>query len=231
MTGTCIIGKMKEDRTKTHKEYEVVPLFHTPLYVSKMDLTDTEIQNLINQQYEDIRPRNGRISKTKYVLHEARFRPLLKKLNKHVDIYTRDLLKVKHEITFSLKNSWCMQHDSGHWAQKHYHQNSIISGVLYIKTSSTSGNIFFHNKLIQNNLFSPILQIPFEEENIHNSDTYWIHPEDGTLVMFPSFLEHSVNTNKSNDARYCLPFNYAIKGVLGAGTETMWSLGKEYESD
>ena len=171
------------------------------------------------------------MSKTKYVLNEARFRPLLKKLNKHVDIYTRDVLKVKHEITFSLKNSWCMQHDPGHWAQKHYHQNSIISGVLYIKTSSTSGNIFFHNKLIQNNLFSPILQIPFEEENIHNSDTYWIHPEDGTLVMFPSFLEHSVNTNKSNDARYCLPFNYAIKGVLGAGTETMWSLGKEYESD
>ena len=49
--------------------------------------------------------------------------------------------------------------------------------------------------------------------------------------MFPSFLEHSVPTNKSNDTRYCLPFNYVIKGVLGAGTETMWSLGKEYETD
>ena len=210
-------------------QINVVPLFHTPLYVSKIDLTDTEIQNLINQQYEDIGPRNGRMSKTKYVLNETRFRPLLKKLNKHVDIFTRDVLKVKHELTFSLKNSWCMQHDHGHWAQKHYHRNSIISGVFYIKTSPTSGNISFHNKLVQNNLFSPILQIPFEEENIHNSDTYWIPPEDGTIVMFPSFLEHSVGTNKSNDARYCLSFNYVIKGVLGAGTETMWSLGKEYE--
>ena len=211
--------------------FKIIPLFHIPLYTSKIELTDTETQDLINQEYEDIRPQNGRMSKTKYVLNEARFRPLLKKLNKHVDIYTRDVLKVKHEITLTLKNSWCMQHDPGHWAQKHYHQNCIISGVLYIKTFPTSGNIFFHNKLVQNNLFSPVLQIPFEEENIHNSETYWIHPEDGTLVMFPSFLEHSVNTNKSNDARYCLPFNYVIKGVLGAGTETMWSLGKEYESD
>ena len=206
--------------------FKIVPLFHTPLYVNKINISDTEKQNLINQDYKDIKTRNGRISKTKFILNEAKFHGLRDKLNKHVDIYTRDALAVRREITFTLQNSWCMHHDPGHWAQKHYHGNCVLSGIIYIKTLPTSGNLCFHHRPAQNNLFSPIFMIPFEKGNIHNSSIYCFQPEDGTIVIFPSFLDHSANINESDGARYCLSFNYTIKGVLGAGTEMMWPLGK-----
>ena len=209
--------------------FKIVPLFHTPLYVNKINISDTEKQNLINQDYKDIKTRNGRISKTKFILNEAKFHGLRDKLNKHVDIYTRDALAVRREITFTLQNSWCMHHDPGHWAQKHYHGNCVLSGIIYIKTLPTSGDLYFHNTSAQNNLLSPIFSIPFEKVNIHNANRYVVRPEDGTIVIFPSCLSHRAQMNKSKSARYCLPFNYFIKGVLGPGTETTWSLGKEYE--
>lgn len=209
--------------------YRIIPLFHTPLYIDKIDISDTEKHNLINQDYEDIEARNGRMSKTKFLLNEAKFRRLRDKLNKHIDVYTRDVLAVGHEITFVLQNSWCMKHHPGHFSQIHYHRNSILSGVIYIKTLPTSGDLYFHNTSAQNNLLSPIFSIPFEKVNIHNANRYVVRPEDGTIVIFPSCLSHRAQMNKSKSARYCLPFNYIIKGVLGPGTETTWSLGKEYE--
>jgi len=206
--------------------FKIVPLFHTPLYANKINISDTEKQNLINQDYKDIITRNGKISKTKFILNEEKFHGLRDKLNKHVDIYTRDALTVRRDITFVLQNSWCMRHDPGHWAQKHYHENCVLSGIIYIKTSPTSGNLCFHHRPAQNNLFSPIFKIPFEKANIHNSSIYCFQPEDGTIVIFPSFLDHSANINKSDGVRYCLSFNYTIKGVLGVGTEMVWPLGK-----
>ena len=32
--------------------FKIIPLFHIPLYTSKIELTDTETQDLINQEYE-----------------------------------------------------------------------------------------------------------------------------------------------------------------------------------
>ena len=35
--------------------------------------------------------------------------------------------------------------------------------------------------------------------------------------MFPSFLNHSVNVNQTNNIRYTLSFNVWVKGEVGGG--------------
>ena len=38
-----------------------------------------------------------------------------------------------------------------------------------------------------------------------------IKPEDGLLVLFPSYLEHSVNPNLSNSKRIVISFNITLE--------------------
>ena len=61
-----------------------------------------------------------------------------------------------------------------------------ISGVVYLQCTSECGDLFF-TKCGQDNLA--------------------ITPEVGKMVLFPSFLKHGVQTNKSNQNRISLAFN------------------------
>lgn len=40
-------------------------------------------------------------------------------------------------------------------------------------------------------------------------------PTKYSLVLFPSYLEHFVGINHSNNSRYCLPFNAMVFGSIG----------------
>ena len=45
--------------------------------------------------------------------------------------------------------------------------------------------------------------------------TYYFHPKEGRLLIFPSSLEHSVEKKKGSNLRISLAFNVFIKGNIG----------------
>ena len=47
--------------------------------------------------------------------------------------------------------------------------------------------------------------------NLLNAQVNGISPKEGALVLFPSYLEHSVNENKSNEERIVISFNIRIQ--------------------
>jgi ectoine hydroxylase-related dioxygenase (phytanoyl-CoA dioxygenase family) len=53
------------------------------------------------------------------------------------------------------------------------------------------------------------------ERNMFNSPHFKIKCEAGLLVLFPSDLKHSVETNASEDNRMSLAFNTYISGTIG----------------
>ena len=55
--------------------------------------------------------------------------------------------------------------------------------------------------------------------NIFNSDTWWYPAKVGTLLLFPSHLEHSVPELEAEKDRYSLSFNTFFKGELGLSEE------------
>ena len=56
------------------------------------------------------------------------------------------------------------------------------------------------------------------EGNIWNSSNWELPTKAGDLILFPSYLTHSVPKNESNEKRISLAFNYFLEGTLGDST-------------
>ena len=64
-------------------------------------------------------------------------------------------------------------------------------------------------------LLSKICWFEFDDTNSVNADRYNLKINEGTIVIFPSHLEHSVERNNSNENRYSVAFNFFVRGKFG----------------
>lgn len=101
-----------------------------------------------------------------------------------------------------LKNSWINFQLENSKLSKHTHPCSQISGVLYLKVDPESTPIYFYNP----NPYNSILDK--KEHNTNNCEFYYFKPNIGDLILFPSWLSHGSNENKSlSKERVSLSFN------------------------
>jgi len=194
---------------------KIYNLFSTPVFSSKIEILDNESFFIENLKFEKTEINNGNISVNKYVLNFKKLQKLKIKILNEINVFTRNYLKVKKNINFYITNSWVMEHELNNYAQTHLHSNSIISGVLYIKTPDQSGNICFNSNRINSSFFGSTINLEYDDYNILNCDKWTINVEKGLLLLFPSNALHSTEKCVSNEKRYCLAFNVFIKGKLG----------------
>jgi ectoine hydroxylase-related dioxygenase (phytanoyl-CoA dioxygenase family) len=64
-------------------------------------------------------------------------------------------------------------------------------------------------------LFHHSILFEYDELNNINAENYIVKVKEGTIVIFPSHLEHSVEKNISNDKRYSIAFNFYVRGKFG----------------
>jgi uncharacterized protein (TIGR02466 family) len=94
---------------------------------------------------------------------------------------------------------------TGHVIHEHY--GALISGTVYIKVPKNSGNIVFYdnNKTrVQNNLFHRKYQDIITE---YNKEFISIEPVEATMILFESWVSHSVDQNITNENRISVSFN------------------------
>jgi uncharacterized protein (TIGR02466 family) len=119
------------------------------------------------------------------------------------EVYQGCELKLNHSIRVS--QVWVNVNGKGATNTLHNHPNSIFSGVYYVKADKDSGDIVFTNP---NNLLSYTLYpTMIEKYNAFNSGKWRITPEQGNLIIFPSWLSHSVEQNDSSQERISIAFN------------------------
>ncbi len=90
----------------------------------------------------------------------------------------------------------------------HYHLGkSILVGVYYVDAPIDSGDILLHDPrgaMMWENLgFIPNDPIATKTSRCYHR----IKPQNGSLILFPSFLVHSVETNLSNRNRTSIVIN------------------------
>lgn len=191
-----------------------VDLFATPIYFNNIKIKKEYKDILIKEKYERFEIDNGFSTINKYVLNNKKLNSLKKEIINNLNNYIYEILKIKKTTKFKLLNSWCTKHSYNDWAQAHHHENSLISGVLYLKTYEDSGNLVFHrNSLL--GLFPNSVKIEFDTFNASNSESFYITPKEGDLILFPSSLEHSVTKNLNQNDRYCCAFNFFPMGKFG----------------
>jgi uncharacterized protein (TIGR02466 family) len=100
----------------------------------------------------------------------------------------------------------------------HSHPNNFLSGVYYVQTSPGADTINFHDPRPQ----AVILKPPVTELTGQNVDPVVIKVTNGTLLMFPSYLTHSVSPSESNEQRISISFNLMFSAFAENLSQPMW---------
>ena len=113
--------------------------------------------------------------------------------------------KIKQSV--KINNMWAIVNTGGSANFRHQHGNSTISGAYYVRAPESCGDIIFYDPRP-----APVYSHPnATSPNSLNAQVNGISPREGALVLFPSYLDHSVNENLSNDERIVISFNIIVQ--------------------
>ena len=100
--------------------------------------------------------------------------------------------------------SWLNVNKKNNYNGRHAHdphKGTYLSGVFYVKCPKLSGSIRFYDPRPHINT-APDMKYFHDEKNYEE-----IYPQENMMLMFPSWLEHSVEPSKSKKERISISFN------------------------
>ena len=202
--------------------YEILNLFPIPLLHLKTPYEFSLLVPFFNSQPKRI-PNNskdsklyGSVSLNSYILNSPECVKLKEYILKLALDFGHNILGYKIP-SYKLSQSWISEKKPGQQHALHTHPNSVISGVLFYGNyeNNTPSIIFHRNYSRPSN--ENLIQLPLYESNPNPiySPKYKLSPKPGDLVLFPSYLPHSVPENTTNQIRKSLAFNIIPEKGLG----------------
>jgi uncharacterized protein (TIGR02466 family) len=113
---------------------------------------------------------------------------------------------------------WATVLARGAMHKAHSHPNNFLSGVYYVRTHPGSDSINFHDPRNQ----AAVIRPPVVELTAENTDQVVVKVANGTLLMFPSYLEHSVDASMSDDERISISFNVMFSSFTENLSKPLW---------
>ena len=152
--------------------------------------------------------------------HQQHKRPEFAGLNAHIERAARDVLaflKVA-DAPFHITGCWVNVLDPGGTHAMHSHPNNFLSGVYYLRTQAGADTINFHDPRPQTTVIRP----PVTELMAYNTDQVVLPVSEGTLLVFPAWLPHSVSANTSEQPRVSISFNIMFAGYDTTMSQPLW---------
>lgn len=216
---------MVSNSTETEIANTIVPLFSSPILISKINIDNEDFNNALmyiesidfNQCFDSDGHKNGFISVNQRLLNEFQMLKIKNSIEQKLKEYLFDYLKLDKNLSIKHQCSWAVKHGYGDKSHIHRHSNSLFSGVLYFKIPHNSGNyLTFYNN--QSSFSTSTINLSFEEYNWYNSNEWKFYVEEKTILIFPSHVYHKAPISESYDNRYCISFNYFINGEIKIDT-------------
>ncbi len=130
-------------------------------------------------------------------------------------------LTVVHQ-GFAMTGCWANVNAPSAKHSGHAHPNNFLSGVYYVQTGEGAATINFHDPRPQTGIVRP----PVRELTADNADQVVIQIEEGTLLLFPAWLQHSVDENRSAAERISISFNIMFSDYAETMSRPAWSPGE-----
>ena len=112
-----------------------------------------------------------------------------------------------------LGTMWANINPPGGLNNPHLHPNSLFSGVYYVKSQPKSGRLKIYDPRSTSQMVMPIRKPGNPGRDMWRDAT--LDPVIGRIIMFPSWLWHSVEENQSDDIRISVSFNFIQDGFNG----------------
>ena len=191
----------------------IVPLFAKPVYISEDEYpVDKNLLEFFCKEEMITEPNHGGnlTTNNSHLFEKKELEGLKRFCVKHLEYYAYEVLQIKKSNKFYITQSWSNINQPGTGHHKHWHTNSLISGVFYIIGEPCP--IIFENANF--GAFGRGNQVEYEEYNVYNTQNWWIENTQGKLVLFPSLLDHFVPENETETSRMSLSFNTWIEGKM-----------------
>ena len=119
---------------------------------------------------------------------------------------------------FVITGCWANVNAPGAGHRTHSHPNNFLSGVYYVKTQAGADTVNFHDPRAQTGIMRP----PVTELTADNTDQVVVKVSNGTLLVFPSWLQHSVDANRSDAERISVSFNIMFSSYGDRMSKPLW---------
>ena len=174
-------------------------IFKVPIYEFQLDLDNDKLYNYCKKEQ---RKQSGRVVSNlggyqakELDLNEPTLKPLLEEIKLNVNTFSN---KVLNGLDQTVDNLWLNINRYKDSNLTHNHPNAEISGVYYVKTPNECGQIIFEHPAFNVLSYYDTLR----ETNSSHTGPYdsleWNMPVcEGTLYLFPSWLNHRVESNKN----------------------------------
>jgi uncharacterized protein (TIGR02466 family) len=162
-------------------------------------------------------PEAGQVWQSRHGLHRL---PALEPLLGHVRAgvaLVLELLRVG-SVPFEITGLWVNVAAPGGAVRMHNHPNNFLSGVYYVRVQEGADSINFHDPRPQ----AAVVRPPVTQLTAYNTDQMVVQVEEGDLLVFPSWLSHSVDPNRSDRVRISASFNAMFSAYAETMSEPMW---------
>ena len=189
--------------------------FPTPVWTLQLD----KYQSINEQMYKFIKITQSKDSKgisksnikgwhsKDFDMQENEPKNFIKFILPAIEQVITDMNWEKQKQSININNMWAIINTGGAANHRHQHSNCTISGAYYVRAPKNSGDIIFYDPRP-----APVYTYPIAvNPNLLNAQVNGISPKEGALVLFPSYLDHSVNENLSNEERIVISFNITIQ--------------------
>jgi len=194
----------------------VHPIFSSPVaqHPFGRDLTSWEKKSF-EKILRKIQPNQGNMrSESDNVLEHKGLEDLKMFFEESVNKFVTDIYKPKNKVEFYITQSWLNVNEIDMFHHKHYHPNSYLSGVFYLSCTDHD-RIQFHN-MVHSSILLDLFESKEGDANVFNSGLFSFPINTLDLLLFPSYLEHSVPVNITNQKRISLSFNTFVRGEIGS---------------
>jgi len=218
---------MTAQTTHRFETTDVLRMFPTFVWKAKLapaacgPLNDSIIHALavIGAPLGDVKP--GESWQSGHDLHELPgFACVVECINAAADCVLA-YLRVGHE-GFKITGCWANINAPGAGHRLHNHPNNYLSGVYYVRTQVGADTINFLDPRPQTAVVRP----PVTELTAENTEQVVVTVSDGMLLMFPAWLQHEVDLNRSDRPRVSLGFNVMFRAYAEGMARPSWVPGR-----
>ena len=157
------------------------------------------------------------------ILEQKYFSSLKKEIQRHVDIFTKDILEIENTLNFFITRSWVINIEKiNNGGPFHSHSNSFFTGVFYINVDEEKDPF-----QIERSKSYQYLEYNYENINEWNQQLMTYYPKKNDLIIFDASLSHRVGHHLTSNLRTVVAFEIFAKGTFGSkGSLNSYNMGK-----
>lgn len=194
------------------ENYDIQPLFATPYFRANLAHAISPEQVEFIKNLKMISNKQNLISENLYIFDEPELKSIKDAVQEALDLYASKVMGISQRLYVT--QSWSLINHQNVGMHPHSHSNSIISGSLYYTDlpEPKARMIFDRYTAYRQLQINP----DADKHNLYNTPVNVVVPEKHEVLLFPSDVNHLVESNVTGEPRYSIAFNCFIEGTIGS---------------